>query len=362
VSATTASLTQPAQPGQGYQLPAAAYTDEEWLERERRHLFPGCWNFVCSTAELGATGSYYATTVGHYPVVVVRDSDGKLHGFHNICRHRGARLLDGHGQCERIACPYHRWQYGLDGALRNIPQHKQQFPDVDLAEWSLQSVPVDAWMGLVFINPDGNAPPLREWLGDLAAGLEAFKVQELSELARCDYHFDANWKFYVENHIDWYHLWYTHPKTLSMLDSHNGYWRQAGPHWLSFAPYKADAEYAEPFEPLPDLTDEQRMVNAHLLFPNLPMFGGGSWFGVGLLTPLSPRQTRMSLRIWGLPDQDPTDFMAGFHEITQNEDASMAARLQDSAQSPAFNVGPMAQTYEEPITQFHTHYLSALNA
>ena len=145
-----------------------------------------------------------------------------------------------------------------------------------------------------------------------------------------------------------------------MVDSHQGYWYQTGPHWLSFAPYKDGSNYTEPFAPLPGLNDEQRMLNAHLLFPNLPMFGGSSWFGVGLLTPVSPAETRMSLRIWGLPGQDAEDFLAAFHEVTQQEDAGVAARLQQTVQSPAFEVGPMAMRYEEPVVQFHTHYLQAM--
>mgnify|MGYP001829262960 CR=1 FL=1 len=353
-------LPRPLQPGQGYRLPPRAYTDPAWLERERRSLFPSVWNFVGSVHELAAPGSYVTADVGPYPIVIVRGEDGQLRAFHNICRHRGARLLDGQGNCERIVCPYHRWQYALDGTLSNIPQHKTQFADTRTQDWPLQPVELDVWMGLVFVNPDGSAPPLQQWLGDLPERLGAFDLESLSELARCDYHFDANWKFYVENHIDWYHLWYTHPRTLSMLDCHAGYWHQTGPHWLSFAPYKADAGYQEPFTALPGLNEEQRMVNAHLLFPHLPMFGGGSWFGVGLLTPLSPSQTRMSLRIWGLPGQDTEEFMASFHEITQQEDAWMAARLQQAASSPAFAIGPMAQRYEAPITDFHQHYLAAM--
>lgn len=350
------------QPGPGYALPPQAYSDPAWLERERSLLFPAVWNFVCSVHELPERGSYCTATVGHYPVVVLRDTVGEIRAFHNICRHRGAQLLDEHGHCDRIVCPYHRWQYGLDGTLTNIPQQKRQFAAVDAAHWSLKPVSVDVWMGLVFVNPDGTAPELNTWLGDLPQRLDAFDVANLSELARCEYHFDSNWKFYVENHIDWYHLWYTHPQTLSMVDCHRGYWQQTGPHWISFAPYKSEADYSEPFKPLPGLNEEQRSVNAHLLFPTLPMFGGGSWFGVGLLTPLAPDKTRMSLRIWGLPGQDADDFLELFHQITQHEDASMAARLQATVQSPAFEVGPMAQSYEESIPQFHAHYLAAIDA
>jgi len=328
------------QPGHGYRLPPAAYFDTKWFERELEQLFPATWNFVCTTAQIDEPGRYYTTRIGHYPIAIVRGEDRSVRAFHNICRHRGARILDGASTCKRIVCPYHRWQYGLDGKLQNVPQVDEQLPDIDYEDWGLQPVAVDTWMGLVFVNPDGRADPLTEWLGELPKRLGAFDLEHLAELGCAEYQFDANWKFYVENHIDWYHLWYTHARTLAMLDSHKGYWHHSGAHWLSFAPFKTDSGYAEPFRPLPGLNAEQRMVNAHLLFPNLPLFGGASWFGIGLLTPMSPERTRMALRIWGLPGQDPTRFLEGFHEITQLEDASMAARLQATVRSPAFQVGP----------------------
>ena len=206
------------QPGSGYQLPPEAYFDPGWLEAERNLLFPANWSFVCTTADVPVPGEYFCTLIGRYPIVVIRNQSGDLKAFHNICRHRGARLLEDSGNCSKITCPYHRWQYSLDGALENSPQAAKEIPGLIKEQWSLKPVALETWMGMIFVNPDGNAASLNEWLGGLRDNLDVFNLEELTELARCEYTFEANWKFYIENHIDWYHLWYTHSKTLSMLD------------------------------------------------------------------------------------------------------------------------------------------------
>ncbi len=344
------------QPGGGYQLPAEAYFDEGWLDREKRELFPANWNFICTESDISEPGSYLATEVGHYPIIVLRDEAGELRAFHNICRHRGARLLEDTGNCSRIVCPYHRWQYGLDGSLQNAPQADKELPDMNKADWGLMPVPVESWMGMVLVNPDGKAGSLEDWLGDLKGYMDVFRVDQLTELAQGEYTFNANWKFYIENHIDWYHLWYTHAQTLGSLDHHKGYYHQLGSHWVSYEPFK-DPERADPFKSLEWLDDEARLNGAHLMFPNLALFSGSSWFGIGHLVPDAPDLTRMQYRFFALDGQDPTLFLEGFKQVTQVEDAEMAARLQSTVRSPAFNVGPLTQNYEKPITEFHDNYL-----
>jgi choline monooxygenase len=352
--------TNALQPRNGYRIPPEAYYDAAWFEREQRELFPSTWNFVCSTADVANAGGYFTAQIGHYPIAIVRDENKLLHAFHNICRHRGARILDDQGECKKISCPYHRWQYGLDGRLESVPQGRAQIPLLDKDDWALKTVNFAEWMGLIFVNPDGTAPGFGGWLGDMDKRLNTYNLQSLAELAREEYTFEANWKFYIENHIDWYHLWSTHARTLSMLDHQAGYWEQTGLHWLSFEPFK-QADRMDPFKPIDGINEELLLNGAHMLYPNLPLFGGASWFGTGHLTPLSANKTKMSFRLWGLPDQDPAGFLAGFHQVTQVEDAEMASRMQTAVQSPAFEVGPLTQRHEAPITLFHDNYLKCLS-
>ena len=349
------------QPGNGYRIPRQAYYEQEWFDREQKLLFPASWNFVGTTTELSTPGAYISTCVGPYPIALVVGEDGVVRGFHNLCRHRGAKLLDGKGTCRTITCPYHRWQYSLDGSLNNVPQSADQIPLLNTEDWGLKPVKIATWMGLIFVNPDGTAPDFEIWIDRVPEFLDTYKLDQLTELDQIEYEFDANWKVYIENHIDWYHLWYVHAKTLRNLDHHAGKMHFLGPHFVSYDPYKNPDLEIPPFQPLKGLSEESKSTGAHLLFPNLTLFSDSSWFGIGHITPISPIRTRMSFRLFALPDQDPKKFFDMFHQVTQIEDAEAAARIQATVQSPAFSVGPLTKDFELAITRFHDYYLEKLS-
>ncbi len=357
-------LARELQPGNGYRLPPEAYYDNGWFAQEQRQLFRRTWNFVGETRDLPHNGDYITATIGGEPTLVVRDNQGRLRAFHNICRHRGAKLKDDRGNCQAIVCPYHRWSYALDGSLNNVPQQRTQLPGIDPGEWGLIPMALDCWQGLLFVNPDGKAPDFRSWMADMPELLDAFEPEQLTVLTEGVFEFDANWKFYIENHVDWYHLWYTHPETLRMWDHHAGEMLQAGAHWASFEPGRAGHRRMTPeLAPIAGLSKRQQQNGAHLIFPNLTLFTGDSYFATGLVTPLSSGRTRMQFRALVDKEQTTTAQMSqallqAFREITEVEDAGMTARLQATVQSDAFLVGPMTQEHEAPISRFHDEYLA----
>lgn len=358
---------QTLQPGNGYQLPPEAYYEQGWFRREQRQLFRRTWNFVGETRELPQSGSYLTADIGGGPVVIVRDSAGVLRAFHNLCRHRGAKLLDDAGTCDAIVCPYHRWRYQLDGTLANVPQQATQLPALDPANWGLIPVALAQWRGLLFVNPDNSAAPFDDWLAEMPDILGAFAPDRLMLLSEGTFEFAANWKFYVENHVDWYHLWYTHPQSLRMYDHHLGDLVQAGAHWASFEPLRpGQAAMTPDLKPIRGLSARQRQNGAHLLFPNLTLFTGEGYFATGLVTPLGPDRAQMRFRAFIEPEQSTSPeleaaVLQSFREITEVEDAGMTQRLQAAVQSDGFAVGPMTLDHEAPIARFHDEYLAVFH-
>jgi Rieske 2Fe-2S family protein len=334
------------------------YRSEAALELERRRLFSRSWALVGITDQLDTPGSYLTVSVGEIPLVVVRGADGALRAFHNVCRHRGVTLLTGSGCLGRfVTCPYHQWSYGLDGALNRVPQLDDQYPGLDVAGWGLRPAVVSEWHGMVFANPDPDPPALDDALGELGRRIDPYLSGPLVEVGRADYVAECNWKFLVENHVDVYHLWYLHNRSLAMYEHREFSWEMLDDNWWSREPLKDRS--AAPSRLAWLERPEREGIGAHLLFPNLMIVTTGDFFATYDAVPLAPDQTRLTLRIRSAPGADG-DSLIGDVRSFMAEDIEICERLQDATGSPLFEVGPMAATHEEPIRRFHASLGRAL--
>lgn len=350
-----------------YKLPPEAYYDQAWLEKEKQKLFGGSWLYAGLETELPDPGSYKTVTAGFSELIVVRDKQGNLNALHNMCRHRGAQLVQGEGNCKLLVCPYHRWTYELDGKMRAAPKAKE-FDDLDRENLGLHVASVSTWMGLIFVHPDENPPmTLDAWLGGVKEELGIFDVPKLQLLKSDSMIFEANWKLYLENHIDWLHLWYVHPETLEALTHNYDDVKAHERHWVSYDPVKDEnREEFRASNPLPDIphvidqADRYSETGAHFIFPNLPIFTGSSFFAITELVPLSPEKTRMNIDVLGLPGGDVDGFLTLFNAITKGEDAAIIEVIQKNMRSERFSVGPIAHTYEKAISDFHDNYLALM--
>src|SRR5580765_3335836 len=160
-------------------LPFAWYSDEEQLRRERARIFARSWQYAGRSALVAEPGSFLTADAGGVPILVTRDADGELRAFLNVCRHRGAVLMDGCGTRATLQCHYHAWTYELDGSLRAAPRSDRE-PEFDNGDWSLLPAGVGAWGPFLFVNPDPNAPSLETQLADLPATLaQAIDIDDL---------------------------------------------------------------------------------------------------------------------------------------------------------------------------------------
>jgi choline monooxygenase len=186
------------------------YRGEDAFRTDRTQVLRRSWQFVGHEAMAPRPGDYLAQEVGGAPVVVVRNAEGRLAAFHNVCRHRaGALVPDGEGRCgEALVCRYHGWRYALDGRLRSATDFGAA-ADFDPRQYGLFPVQVHTWRGLIFVNLDLDAAPLAEALAPLAgeAPFPAFPlIERRSHVLAC------NWKAYVENYLEGYHLPMVHPE------------------------------------------------------------------------------------------------------------------------------------------------------
>jgi choline monooxygenase len=214
-------------------LPASAYSDPVRHEAERRAVFAREWIAVGDAERLEEHGAYVASPVAGYPVLVVNDG-GRLRGFHNVCRHRAGPLVwDGAGTCRSLVCRYHGWSYGLDGTLRSARDFGGELATEELA---LIDVAVATWRGLLFVNLDGAAPPLTEWLGAVVDRCAPWDLEALQVVHRSGHDIDANWKVYAENYQEGYHIPLVHPGLHRQVDSSRYAVELVGPVAVHSAP------------------------------------------------------------------------------------------------------------------------------
>ena len=341
-----------------YRLPPEAYYSREWFEMERRELFARTWNLVAYESDVPAgDGACLPVRVLDAPYLLTRDGDGVIRGFVNMCRHRGMVLAEAPTTCRTVRCEYHGWEYGLDGSLRRLPQRSSQFADVDTADWGLVPVACATWGGMIFVNPDGNASDLDVWLADLPQHMGPFPRTDLVEVFRGRFPIASNWKFYVENHIDCYHLWYLHDESLKMNDHHLLWQRNCGEHWTCGEPLRPGEETRDRggVLPMPDLdAAEAALTRANLIFPNIPQTSGGHTFSTYQVLPLGPESSELDLRIWAMPGSTLSDeAIALTLAILVTEDGFACEQMQRAVRSPAFEVGPLALVHEQPISDLH---------
>lgn len=344
-------------------LPAEAYWSTDWFDREVDRLFSHTWHLVASEQDLRETGSFLTYTAGRDPLVVVRGLDGELRAFHNLCRHRGMPLVEGCGNSRTgLVCPYHFWNFGLDGELRNVPQ-PGQFSGVDFADWGLLPGSVGIWQGMVFVHPDPEAGDVLDWLGELPANIGSYQPELLEEVAHVQFDARCNWKLFVENHVDVYHLWYLHARTLGSCDHDKFEWQQLGRNWVSYEPFKQGIEPRRPHvgvRAIDHLAERDRVgVGAHAAFPNVLMASEASYFITYACQPVAADRSLIDLRIRSHPGADVEALLAGAKSFIL-EDIAACEGIQSTVRSHRFGIGPLATDHELPITYFHEHLLAAL--
>ncbi len=196
-------------------LPAWCYRSDDFYRREAGLVFGKAWNFIGHADQVPGPGSYMTGTLAGVPFIVVRGKDLRLRAFANTCRHRGALLLQGEGEIAAIRCPYHSWTYDLAGHLRGAAgmEHTEAF---DPAAFGLVEFRLESWANFLFVCMDDATPDLAAWLGDLPGRLAPYALEDMTLVRLKTWEIDCNWKIYVENAMESYHVPTVHMKTIAM--------------------------------------------------------------------------------------------------------------------------------------------------
>lgn len=199
-------------------LPAWVYNHAEMTRLETERILLPSWQIVCHINTIPNTGDYATFDLGPESVLVLRDKDGVIRGFHNVCRHRGARLLDATGNYgASITCPYHGWTYRADGGLIGVPV-KESFAGLDRTQYGLKPVKLDQAFGFVFVCLAGDPPPVAQMWGSLAQELTPYGFENMVPLSPISYEtWNVDWKIAIDNYLESYHVPIGHPGLYRMF-------------------------------------------------------------------------------------------------------------------------------------------------
>jgi len=200
-------------------IPAPWYVDARIAELEAKTVFSNTWQLVGRVEQVEKPGQFITTTIAGEPIVVVRGNDHVLRAMYNVCRHHAAAVVtEPCGQAAILHCPYHGWNYGLDGSLKGMPEF-DGVQGFDRAKNGLLPARAEAWEKFVFVNLDLNAPSLRDFLGGLVKRVAGLGVSKLHYFDTRTYNIACNWKVFVDNYLDGgYHVPHLHKGLNSVLD------------------------------------------------------------------------------------------------------------------------------------------------
>jgi choline monooxygenase len=343
-------------------LPAQLYFDEGVCAAENKRIFSRTWQVVGHHSQVKDAGDYFTTELAGEPLLMVRGADNKLRGFYNVCRHRAGPPAEGCGSRKLFRCGYHGWTYGLDGALISATEIEgvEGFRPEDFA---LVPVRVEEWFNLIFVNLEPEAKPLRECLSELTPQVEKFQFTGMKLFERRTYEMNCNWKTYVDNYLEGYHLPSVHPGLNRELDYNAYVVEPHARHVRQFSPIRG----AEPGDTSPrryQEAGEDLTTDYFWIFPNWMLNCYPDNVSLNIVLPRGPERS-LAIFEWYLPEKDHSSSAAKasveFSDQIQIEDVAICEKVQKNLRSRSYSRGRFSATQEKGVHAFHRMYGEAMN-
>ena len=348
-------------------LASRFYTDPAVLEIEKTRIFLRTWQLVGTLGhECGEVNgvkrtiadpeSFFTTEVAGEPVIVVRDKQGVLRAFSNVCRHRAGPIALGSGCKNVLRCQYHGWTYTLDGRLIGTPD-VEGVEFFDRSTMGMVPLRVETWEQFIFVNFDMQAEPLSAYLGKIPEQARGFQFGGLQFAERRDYIIHCNWKVYVDNYLEGYHIPIAHPGLMREID---------------YANYRTDTYryYSQQFAPIRAMKAEDTAERAYApgagmqqaayfwIFPNLMLNIYPDNISTNVIVPLAHDRT-LTIFEWFFHDVADPDVReriqkaVAFSDEVQQEDIGLCENVQRGLRSSRYDRGRYSVKRENGVHHFH---------
>jgi choline monooxygenase len=334
-------------------LPARYYTGPETFELDRRAVFARNWQLVAHLSQLDHSGDHVVAEIASVPLVIMRGDDGTLRALHNVCRHRAGPLATCPGRgAKRLRCHYHGWTYALDGRLLSAPEMVDA-KDFDTTAIRLPQAQVEVWRGFVFVAL-GDAPSLGEVLDGIDARIGPDALTGYGLQQRIAYDIACNWKVYVDNYLEGYHVPHIHPELNRMLDYRSYVTELARWHSLQWSPLESAGDLYGNGEAL-----------YYWIWPNTMLNILPGRLQTNRVLPLGPDRCRVEFDFY-YPDDaagaDRRERDLAFSDIVQQEDVDICERVQHGLASGSYHAGRLNPRRESGVHHYHELLRAAYRA
>jgi len=356
------SYDDKAQLSEASTIPASWYIDPRIAELETQTVFSKTWQMVGRIEQVEKPGQYVSANVAGEPIVAVRGNDGVLRGFYNVCRHHAAAVVtEPCGQASLLRCPYHGWNYGLDGSLKGMPEF-DGVKNFDRQQNGLVPVKAEIWEKFVFVNLDPHSVSLYSFLGGLVKRVAPLQVSKLHYFATRTYDIACNWKVFVDNYLDGgYHVPHLHKGLNSVLDYKEYTIENEGRYCLQSSPMVTSDE-----DKATGATRKGDRAWYFWQYPNLMINCYEGYMDTNLVLPIDVDHCRV---IFDFYFADVSEAKRSYNEQSvavgarvQDEDLGICEAVQRGLKSRAYGAGRLSVRREAGEHLFHRLLAADLKA
>jgi choline monooxygenase len=343
-----------------------SFMGPDFYKLEQQRLFPENWCAVAVAGVIPNPGDVLPVDLAGWQILIVHGKDGQIRAFHNICRHRGLKLVNEACNAARLRCPWHSWAYGLDGALLAMPDlggdGVSKVAGFDKPDLGLKEIPVGRWLDLIFVNIDGKAGPFEDYVAPINELLANYNLEDMRYSVPIRGSYNGNWKIAMEGGLEDYHLTFAHPQ----LDAH--LFRNATPcvhlgsycgGYVDVEPEDGEADGTAWTARLPGMKTRDGKAFPHLyaltLFPTATILVTADHIMLGTLLPDGHDRTKIDIHLY-YPGDTATDpsleearagNLAMWHEVIPQDMPFVAGVQVASAQRDAAGIATRFSPYWE---------------
>jgi choline monooxygenase len=329
-------------------LPSEFYTAPYFYKYDQKEILAKSWQYICHIDQLKEAGEYITATVAENPVIVVKSQDGNLKAYYNVCRHRAGPLsTKKSGKAGIFQCIYHGWTYNLEGKLIGTPEF-EDVKNFNKENFSLKEIKVDTWQGLVFINLAEEPDTLELFVDGISERIAPINLNNKKFHSRLVYEINCNWKVYVDNYLEGYHLPHVHPELCKLLDYKNYITETEKYHSLQYSPF----------------TGKDNLYNSnngeafyYFIFPNIMLNILPGRLQVNLVVPLTHNKTEVIFDyFYDDPDSEGAKKVINddlsYSDMVQAQDIDICQLVQKGLESSAYDKGRLSVKREKGLYHF----------